>query len=219
MSFPKYLTEIDELTRSDHTFLEESDSCYYLGEYTARKGFAFSATNHLIYNLKKPVNRRGRAAEWQYKEHAIIEAGSALKKALDARCIRTATFVPIPPSKSKSDPLYDDRMTRVIQAIRPNAEIDIRELIVQERTVKAYHSNESSRNPDRIRSLYSIDEELCEPEPSQIIICDDVLTTGAHFKAAQSMLSERFPGVRIDGLFIARRIPEAEDVQYPNIDF
>ncbi|QXP89654.1 hypothetical protein [Methylococcus capsulatus] len=51
-----------------------------------------------------------------------------------------------------------------------------------------------------------------EPPPKVIGLFDDVLTTGAHFKATQSMLQETFPGVRVIGLFIARRVPETIDI-------
>jgi hypothetical protein len=69
-SFPRRLTKIDELTRPDHSFLDGEDSCYFLGEYSARQGFAHSATNNLIMNLKKPMDRRG-TSQWQWKERAI----------------------------------------------------------------------------------------------------------------------------------------------------
>jgi hypothetical protein len=62
-TFPRRLTKIDDLTRPDHSYLTAADVCYFLGEYTARKGFAFSATNRLIFNLKKSMDRRGRS-EW-----------------------------------------------------------------------------------------------------------------------------------------------------------
>jgi len=40
----------------------------------------------------------------------------------------------------------------------------------------------------------------------QIGILDDVLTAGTHFRAMQTVLSDRFPGVPIIGLFVARRV-------------
>lgn len=49
------LTKIDELTRGQHYHLSEDDTCYFFGEYTARKGYAFSNTNNLIHNFKKGV--------------------------------------------------------------------------------------------------------------------------------------------------------------------
>jgi hypothetical protein len=47
-TFPLRLTKIDDLARPDHSYLTAADDCYFLGEYTARKGFAFGATNRLI---------------------------------------------------------------------------------------------------------------------------------------------------------------------------
>jgi len=57
-----------------------------------------------------------------------------------------------------------------------------------------------------------VDESLLEPAPRVIAVVDDVLTTGAHFKAAQLLLSSRFPGVAVYGIFVARRVPEAGDI-------
>ena len=42
---------------------------------------------------------------------------------------------------------------------------------------------------------------------------DDVITTGAHFKAAKSLLTERFGDVAIYGIFVARRVPRSLDVE------
>ena len=159
--FPHNLTEIDQLTRLDHYYRDPDDECYSLGEYTARQGYAYSDTSDLILNLKKTPDRRGRP-EWRHKERTIIVAAKAPKNAFMKSWLRSATFVPIPPSKAKNDPMYDDRMS---------------------------------------------------PTPTHIAICDDVLTTGAHFKAAQSILREAFPDAQIVGCFTARRVPEAIDIE------
>ena len=55
-TFPQRLTKIDDLARPDHFYLTADDECYFLGEYTARKGFAFSPTNQLILNFKKSMD-------------------------------------------------------------------------------------------------------------------------------------------------------------------
>src|SRR5262245_44090882 len=106
---PKRLTAIDELIRPDHSYLEANDECYFLWEYTARKGFGFSETNGLIHNFKKSMDRRGKP-EWRYKDKAIKRAAAAFWQTANKPFLRTATLVPIPPSKAKSDPMYDDRI-------------------------------------------------------------------------------------------------------------
>ena len=40
---------------------------------------------------------------------------------------------------------------------------------------------------------------------------EDILTTGAHFRAAATLLSAQFPEAGVIGLFIARRVPETID--------
>ena len=209
-TFPRLLTEIDDLTRPDHSWLSNADQCLFLGEYTARKGYNFSATNHLILNFKKGVDRRGRP-EWRYKERAIAEVGEGFGAAINPDWLATATLVPMPPSRAKSDPLYDDRVARMLHAIPCTHPLDIRELLVQAQTMNAAHDADVRPTPDTIAAGYSIDEAIAGPTPTIIGIFDDVLTTGAHFVAARRTLSKRFPGVKVLGLFIARRAPETTD--------
>ena len=75
------------------------------------------------------------------------------------------------------------------------------------------HEAEVRLGPAEIRELYVLDPDSLEPRPDQIVICDDVLTTGAHFRAAQSVLCDEFPNALIVGCFISRRVPEAIDIE------
>jgi hypothetical protein len=211
-TFPQRLTKIDELARPDHYYLTPADDCYFLGEYTARKGFAFSATNQLILNFKKSMDKRG-TAQWRYKDRAIGEAAAAFRAALTGEWLDIATLIPIPPSKAKTDSLYDDRLVRMLNAIQPNPRPDIRELIVQRASMDAVHDQQVRPRPEEIEVNYSVDEWVRDPAPQVIGLFDDVLTTGAHFRAAVSVLHRTYPGVRIIGFFIARRVPEAADIE------
>jgi hypothetical protein len=129
-TFPQRLTKIDDLVRPDHLYLTPDDECYFLGEYTARKGYAFSPANQLILNFKKSMDKRA-TAQWRYKEEAIGEAASAFRAALNEEWLDSATLVPIPPSKSKNDALYDDRLVRMLRGIRADPQLDLRELVFQ----------------------------------------------------------------------------------------
>ena len=212
-AFPQRLTKIDELMRCDHAHLNEDDECYFIGEYTARMGYAYSATNNLVLNFKKTLDRQG-LSEWHYKEKAIKEAAAAFATALEPSVQKTldrVTFVPVPPSKARDDPLHDDRLTQMLNLVRPEPGLAVREVIVQECSTDAVHSSESRLRPDEIEAMYSIDEALTKPVPGVLAVVDDVLTTGAHFRAAQTVLASRFPATKIIGLFIARRIPDTSD--------
>ena len=206
-SLPRHLTKVDALA-PDHWHLTESDECYFLGEYTAGQGYQFSPTNQLILNLKKSPDRRGQT-EWRYKEQAIREVATALRIAIKPEYLDRITFVPIPPSKAKSDPLYDDRITQVLKAIRPMPPLDIRELIVQSASTQAAHDSQHRPNPADIRSRYELDIALASPPLEMLLVVDDVLTTGAHFCAAKSLLTGQFPGTPVVGIFVARRVVNA----------
>ncbi len=207
---PIRLSKIDELTRGDHTFLEPEDRCYYLREYNSRKGYQFSGSNQLVFNLKKPLDRRGQA-DWKHKGRAIQTAGRELREALDVlnpAWLGNSTLVPVPPSKTKSDPLYDDRIVEMLRVAGAGLELDLRELVLQRESTEAAHVAELRPRLTRLIENYRVDESLLTPLPRVLAIVDDVLTTGAHFKAVQTLLRDRIPAVPILGLFIARRVPD-----------
>lgn len=206
-TFPRRFTKVDDLIREDHSYLTGEDVCYFLGEYTARKGYRFSATNDLISNFKKSVDRRGRF-EWRYKERVILEAAGVFGPALEEINLARYTFVPMPPSKSKEDPLYDDRLVRMLSFVEPS--LDVRELIVRVESVPAVHENAERRNPQRIASTFRI-EDSRRSVAGTVVVVDDVLTTGAHFQAAKQALLSGFRNARVVGLFLARRVPETDD--------
>lgn len=207
----KRILKIDALTLPDHYYLDALDTCYYAGEYTAGEGHAYSETNQLIHNFKKTVDKRG-TAQWQYKERAILQAANIFRAAIKEEA--RITFVPVPPSKAKTDPLYDDRVLRTLQATCAGRHSDIRELVIQLQSAQAAHLAEQRPTPDELVANYRLNENLAEPAPQVIFIVDDVLTTGCHFKAVQRLLGLRFPQARIAGLFLARRAPKSVDLDF-----
>ena len=164
VAFPDRFTEIDELTRPDHFWLTDEDRCYFLGEYTARQGYAYSPTNDLILNFKKSPDRRGRP-EWRYKERAVQRAATAFQRALGTPP-PPMTFVPIPPSKARTDPLYDDRVAWMLRTIWPDQRADIRDIIIQPESADAAHDSPVRPTPPQIEAAYRIDDTLTAPEPT-----------------------------------------------------
>jgi hypothetical protein len=206
------LSTIDDSNRHDHTRLLPEDTCYYLYEYTSGRDYTFSATNDLINNLKKKPT--ASAAQLNYKAGAIIRCANTLHTALNPAWLDTATIVPVPGSKAADHPDFDNRMERMARLIRPN--LDVRNLVIQAQSTAAAH--EVGPGGERVTvqqllELYSINETIAAPAPQAIGILDDVLTAGTHFRAMKIKLGQRFPGVPIIGLFIARRVfpPAADD--------
>ena len=63
------------------------------------------------------------------------------------------------------------------------------------------------------RRGYVVDRGLLRPKPQIVAVVDDLVTTGAHFVAMRTILRREFPDTRIVGVLIARRVPEAVDVE------
>ncbi|MGO9685587.1 MAG: hypothetical protein ACLPTZ_23950 [Beijerinckiaceae bacterium] len=173
----------------------------YLYEYTSGKNFSFSATNSLISNLKKKPSAWG----YKYKLRDIADAAGAFAAAINPAWLEGGTLVPVPPSKAKGDPAYDDRMLQVCRQIRTPA-LDVRELVVQRSSLAAAHESPQRPTVEDLLREYQIDEGKADPPPRWIGVFDDVLTVGTHFVAMKRILGARFPGIRIQGFFIARRV-------------
>jgi hypothetical protein len=195
------LRTVTGIERGDHHWLTAEDECFFVGEYTPRAGWKHSTTNQLILNLKIKPEHRG-TYRWNHKRAAIADAARAIIGGLRPETRGTATFVPIPPSKMPGDPEYDDRILRLARQISTS---DVRELIKAQRSRDAAHGGDARRNLAALRDTLQVDYGLAEPSPTMIILLDDLLTTGRSFRVCKDMLAEAFPGVRIVGLFVARR--------------
>ncbi len=176
-------------------------------EYTSGKKYDYSATNSLISNLKKKPGSSS-FAELRYKAGAIQRCAASISSAVNLDALPNWTIVPVPPSKHRTDSAYDDRMLRICNLIRAKSPLDIRELVVQSASTVAAHEVGTGQRlaVGDLTQLYSIDESIAQPTPKSIIIVDDVLTAGTHYRAMHTVLSQRFPGVPIHAIFVARRV-------------
>lgn len=201
-------TLIDDSNRDDHYYLSPTDQCVFLGEYTARKGFDHSDTNQLIFNLKKSVERK-ECADYKHKGKAIDTIAHCLASTIGNP--EGFTFIPIPPSKCKSDPLYDDRLVRILERYKElDSRVDYQELVIQNQTTRATHTSHTRLSPNELQGVYIVCQPT-RPLRQKLLVFDDMLTTGSHFKAMESVLTSNFAGYSVGGVFVARRIPESND--------
>lgn len=198
-------TKVDELILGDHNALTAEDNCIFLREYKAGAGYE-GETNSLILNLKKKPSERLTKGGWHYKGRAIRQFSKELAASLNPKWLDHATLVPIPGSKSSGHPDYDDRMEQICNGIRDG--LDVRCLVKQTRSMDASHAagDGNRASIEDLIEAYQIDETLTDPVPVSIGIFDDVLTVGRHYRAMHTVLSDRFPGVPITGIFVARTI-------------
>lgn len=216
MTSPRLLF-VDDLIRADHFFLATTDTVFFLREYTPRMGFSYSTTNDLILNFKKKPGTPGQP----YKQGAINTLAEELSRCIRLEVLSQITFVPVPPSKAQGDPLYDDRLVRLLRRLHSGHQtLDIREVVVQSKSMSSAHDSEQRPTIAELKASYQVRDQLLEGIRSVVVIFDDVLTTGSHFKAVSEKLSEARAGLDIQGLFLARttRQPKAVEDRVPGAD-
>ncbi len=204
------LQRIDALTRPQHAHLLDDDLCYYLHEYTPTGGSAplhYSAVNQLIINFKINPLQHHRL---HHKNDAIKKCVTDFRGALLPRLATlghgSVSFVPVPPSKVKSHPEYDDRVLRLAREVAAGTSIEVAELIIQSASYAPSHLASSSgaarMQPSNLRQLYALSGGTPR---SNVFIFDDMITAGSHFRACKDILQQSHPNIRIFGIFIARR--------------
>lgn len=185
--------------------LQEGDDCYYAREFVARGGFGASHTNDLIVNFKKAPRYRGTSA-WKYKVDAARRFATELSSALPD----DISISIIPASKVATDPEYDPRMDMMLEhlcGIRPDVHVQS-PFRVRSSSTAVHHGGD--------RRIATITDNLVwngfsGNRPDGLVLVDDVITSGAHFKACQRIIERHHSTVSIAGLFWARTIWPSED--------
>lgn len=217
MTMPPRLTVVGELERADHYHLPADARCYFWGDYTPHEHtdglkWRYSPTNQLMANFKKKMDRAGQY-DWRYKSEAIASIATSFAqfwKWGELHTTHRVALVPVPPSRARTDLLYDPRMHDVVQAIaaRCNLPLDIRDCLSFGGQYGASHESNERPTPEQLYQALTFDPIAgnTQNQPGVIFLFDDMLTTGAHYVAATRRLAHHFPGVQVVGNFIARRV-------------
>ena len=96
------------------------------------------------------------------------------------------------------------------QVSHKRGNVTVLEFVEQVASTEAVHLSDAKRpTPEQLQKNYRILSDFSLPPTiDAVIILDDVLTTGSHFKAIKNMLLEKYPNLSdvICGLFIAKVI-------------
>ena len=174
-------------------------SAFIAREYKSQLGYGGSRTNRLILNFKKSPLKEG-TREWQYRAEAIKMFAREIEKLFKPKS--TAAITAIPSSKPRAHPEYDNRFENLFQELlktRPQLNIEwpveIRKMIPS-----SHHGG--TRDPDDIKRNYIWKGFKSSPE--RLGILDDVLTTGAYFRAMSDFLKDNGYKGQIIGIFWSR---------------
>ena len=203
------LLALDERLRPDHWFLDAADHCHCLADYLPGRGYRANEVNQLIVNLKCPpsiasIDPRRR----HYKRAAIGQIARALRAALSQSAVECATWIPIPTSRPLRDPDYDDRLQRILLAAFGHYALDLRMVLYQSTATASDHASVRRISTEALYRVIGLDRALLARAPlrERIVLFDDVLTTGKHYKCCERRLREVLADIPISGLFVARRV-------------
>lgn len=219
---PEKLWKIDDSTVDQHFSLLESDRCYYIWEYTAGRRYDFSPTNQLISNLKiKPSVISKAPKRNYYKQEAIRHSAQALRHLVSQiYAEHNATFVPIPGSKAAGNADHDDRMLQVLQRAFYGWTTDMRSMLKLTKSTQADHETPDRLSFDDLLAITQLKNTPGKPPRPVVVLVDDVLNSGKHFKVGQTLICSQYPDVEIRGLFLARCVRDAiaSPEEFPMID-
>jgi hypothetical protein len=203
------LLALDAQQCAEHGFLSATDLCHCLAEYLPGRGYRAGEVNQLIVNLKCPPSIAALDARRRhYKQRAINDIASALRGAVDRVEVERSTWIPIPTSRTAADADYDDRLPRILRAAFGRYQLDLRSALYQRQATPADHGSARRLSAEALLRVTGLDRELLEREPlrERIVLFDDVLTSGKHYKCCERRLRELLADVPISGLFVARRV-------------
>ena len=200
---------------SQHPYcLDFTDRCFYYRDYIPRGGYKRSETNQLVYNLKISAESiRENPNRKPYKKEAINRFADECSFFFDNLFSQIGELktllIPVPPSSTKTDPSFDDRLLQVAALLSKRySSLIVSEALVAKETLQPSHLG-GSRSIEAIRSMLQF-QECSSFEPELIVVFDDVITSGAHYSACKDILSKRYPTVDIIGLFWAKSKPDVE---------
>lgn len=202
---------LDPAQRTQHCFLEAADCCRYLWEYLP--GRARSRAQRWIRDLKcSPSQAAACPLRAIDKECALVHAAQALRAAAPRSWVEQASWCPIPPSARADASDYDDRLLRLLRLAFAGYDADIRPLLQQSQSLPADHCGRQRVGLAALYEVMSVDTSqlLSRALRMELVLFDDVLTTGKHFKCAQGRLRERLGPVRISACVLARRVLSAK---------
>lgn len=177
-------------------------------------GYSMSEANQKISNLKIPMSCK-ETGRWYYKQTAIQNFACDLAKfTMGFKTLEGLAFVPMPPSKRRDDPDYDDRVFCACLTASTHTKIPTFDILEQKTSHKPYHEGNTTRNIEMIQSNLLVAEDAIPDDIYAIILVDDVLTTGAHFVACSNVIESAYPTKIICGAFWAKQVTyEAETAE------
>jgi hypothetical protein len=218
---PFRLMPLEAPTQRDHSFLVAADRCQFLAEYFAGRSFMADRCHRLIHDFKcRPSAARGNPNRRRRKQAAIATLAHWLRCAVTREEAECSTWIPIPPSARPGDPDFDDRLARTLAMAFDAWDVDVRMMIYQRRSTTPDHVATSRLSAAALYQNLRLNLEALSGRVlrGRIVLFDDVLTSGKHYKCCERRLREVLPSTPITGVFLMRRALSGAPIRWCEAD-
>jgi len=201
---------IDKIEIQNRHHLEKDDICYYLMEHDS-KGYKSSKANQLIFNLKIPIENINKNPNQEpHKKKAMLEFQNSLLNLLNDFKDKKLILIPAATSKPKNSEFFDKRLDVIVENLcKQNSTHWHYEPILDVKEQKTATHSGGNRSIDEIKNNLII-KDFSVPNYSDaiiILIIDDVLTTGSHFRVWKNEIMQKYPLAKnIQGAFLGLHI-------------
>lgn len=214
--------QVDASEISHRRYLKENDKCYYY-MVRVKGGHSESYANRIISNLKiSKQDLERNPVRKKYKLDAVNKMISALEEVLKNNKSKKFIFIPAARSIPRDDKNFDKAFDYVVETIcKKNPLLWICEKILDVDTAHdSVHTNEDARTLENVKKHLVLNDFSTEKykDADFIVIIDDVLTHGTHFRVWKDSIMEKYPDIKdVFGLFFA--LHKFQEPTIESIDF
>ncbi len=199
----------DDHTRADHAYLSAADQCWWLTEYVSGHRRQRGTSSRLIGSFKAaPVRVAFDRQRTRERRLAVRAIADLLRRAVSRDWAETATWIPIPPSRAFLEIDHDQRLLPVLRRAFDGYDVDLRTILSLRESTHPDHLSERRSSADALYQRLRIDPHTLAARPlrDRLVLFDDVVTTGKHYRCCERRLREALPAATIMGVFVARRV-------------
>lgn len=187
------LTNLDRDLVYLHEGLSEADDIYFLYRYTPGHEYRDKYNNPLILGVKNDI------------ESCIETAAQNLANSMKEETVfENAMIVPIPTSKITAH--RTEKIARLIKQFDEFSNYLVSPILQVKHETRSSHKSSERLSANELQAAWHLQlnqMSLSFAHPDRIVILDDVLNHGTHFRVASDMIEERFPTARISGVVLA----------------
>ena len=177
-------TRIERVSSARHRWVAPGDRCFFLHRYYGP----------LYSTLQDFKQRRGQSLRTQHAASSRI--ATLLRHATQPLLAGADLVIPMPSSRAGAYP----RLRHCVEAAWPAPPV-VPLLGVRDGGYDTFHHHRAHQRPgpDYLTARLYVDPRIPRPAGNRALLVDDVLTTGAHWHAARTLLERA--GFAVTGLF------------------